>query len=232
MLLKRIRKMLRESLPNITVVPKWETEWWLKPATFAFAGTTHQLFCHTHNCGWPPARMTERSVELAIADYWLSQISGPIVEIGAVTPYYWPGRVPRVIDPADEHPGVTDSCSLFDVDVAKMNVICLSTLEHVGSGEYGLPVEVDGPIRALQYLTEKCAQYLISLPFGYHPSIDRQIFSPNPPLPARYLVRSTTGNDWRECAWRDAIAPIASRYGESKSSWANGLAILSRGGGL
>ena len=53
-------------------------------------------FHHHHNCGFPGKRRTERTVELAIADWWLKQ-HPDAVEVGAVTPYYWPGRVANVI---------------------------------------------------------------------------------------------------------------------------------------
>ena len=70
--------------------------------TFNFLGRVYKLFCHTHNCGWPPFRMTERSVELALADEWLTTKDN-VIEIGAVTPYYWPKRISNVVDPTDSH---------------------------------------------------------------------------------------------------------------------------------
>ena len=229
---QELKTFLMRGLPGAAVVPKWSIDWWRSIPEFTFNSVHYWAFCHSHNCGWPPSRMTERSVELALADRWLSNVSGPVIEIGAVTPYYWPGRVGRVVDPADEHPLVTDRVSLFDIDTTGFNVLCLSTLEHIGSGEYAQPVDAKGPTKALAHLTKNCRDYLITTPFGYHPDVDASIFNDARPASARFMVRSTGDNDWRECPPADArVAPL-DKSGMNRFAWANALAILSRGGGI
>jgi hypothetical protein len=228
---QRIKTFLRRGLP-VAVVPGWSIEWWRSVPEFTFNSNHYFAFCHNYLVGWPPSRMTERAIELALADRWLSQVSGPVIEIGAVTPYFWPSRVTRVVDPADEHPLVTDRASLFDIDTTGLNVLCLSTLEHIGSGEYGQPVFPTGPTKALAHLTANCRDYLFTTPFGYHPDVDASIFGEAPPVPTRYLARSPEGNDWRECSARDARVTPRSKSGMNHSAWANGLAVLSRGGGI
>jgi hypothetical protein len=227
-----IKRIARHRLPGVAVIPSWQAEWWQSVPSFLFNGRQYTAFCHTYNCGWPPSRMTERSVELGLTDSWLTQVDGPVIEVGAVTPYYWPGRVSRVVDPGDDHPQVTDRTSLFDLDFAQANVLCLSTLEHIGSGEYGQPKESHGPLDALDHLTSACRSYLITVPFGWHSDIDTTIFSKNLQLPARYLVRSVDGNDWRECGPLEARVPFQETQKRSSRAWSNGLAVLSRGGGL
>ncbi len=102
--------------------------WWESQPTFEFAGKVFKLFVSNHNCGWPPARMTERAVELPLADRWLESVDAArVMEIGAVTPYYWPRRVPHVVDPYDPHPLVTTKASLFDVDLSAGPVLSIST---------------------------------------------------------------------------------------------------------
>lgn len=95
-------------------------------------GSSLPCFYHPHNCGVNASpRRTERTVELPIADRWLHAVDlANVVEIGAVTPYYWPGRIARVIDPADNR--ATEKASLFDVDFAGRDVLSISTIEHVG----------------------------------------------------------------------------------------------------
>ena len=176
--------------------------------------------------------MTERSIELALADRWLSHVYGPVIEIGAVTPYYWPKRVMRVVDPADPHSLVTDRVSLFDIDTTALNVLCLSTLEHIGSGEYDQPVDPKGPTKALIHLTRNCVDYLITVPFGYHPDADASLFNNAPSIPAKFMVRSTDTNDWRECSATEARVLPRSRSGMNRFAWANGLAVLVKGGGI
>lgn len=229
-----LKHIARHGLPGVAVIPARQAEWWRSVPTFPFNGRWYEAFCHVHNCGWPPSRMTERSVELGLADRWLAHVQEPVVEVGAVTPYYWPGRVHRIVDPADDHPQVTDLVSLFAVDFTQVNVLCLSTLEHIGTGEYGLARDAQGPLDALAHLTAACRNYLITVPFGQHREIDAVIFGDHPPLPTRYLVRSVDGNDWRECSAREAHVPPGEQDKEIQSSraWSNGLAIMSRGGGL
>ncbi|HWI20091.1 MAG TPA: hypothetical protein VNT81_20200 [Vicinamibacterales bacterium] len=70
------------------------------------------------------------------------------------------------------------------------------------------------------------------MPYGFHPDVDENIFGPHPPLPTRYLVRSTDANDWRECSAEDARVPIFSRFGETQRSWSNALAIMVTGGDI
>src|SRR4051812_26796604 len=125
---------------GLRLTPTWRD---LLPE-FHYRGRRYPGFVHAHNCGWPPAAMTERSVELAVANAWLDEQPGDIIEIGAVTPYYWPGRIGRIVDPVDTHPRVTDRVSLFDMDFSGQTVLSLSTLEHVGEGDYGLATFNDG----------------------------------------------------------------------------------------
>ena len=92
---------------GIQLIPEWNFQWRRYARTFCFSGKEFNYFYHSYNCGWPPY-VTERSVELALADFWLDHIDpSDVIEIGAVTPYYWPGRVSSIVDPCDSHPAVT-----------------------------------------------------------------------------------------------------------------------------
>ena len=71
---------------------KKQIKWWRNIKKFTLNDKEYFLFTHNINCGWPPFRMTERSVELHVADEWINN-HNDIIEVGAVTPYYWPGRI-------------------------------------------------------------------------------------------------------------------------------------------
>ena len=158
--------------------------WWESQPTFEFAGKVFKLFVSNHNCGWPPARMTERAVELPLADRWLESVDAArVIEIGAVTPYYWPRRVPQVVDPYDPHPLVTTRASLFDVDLSAGPVLSISTLEHVGIGDYGLPVDHSLAEKAFRKVFKESQSFLITVPVGYNETMDRF------PFPERSLER-------------------------------------------
>jgi len=163
--------------------------------------------------------MTERSIELALADRWLATYPNT-VEIGAVTPYYWPGRVGTVVDPGDSHPNVTDTCSLFDYDATRRTVLCVSTVEHVGTGEYGLPTLGQGPPEAIQHIM-RADHYLITLPSGWNPLAD--VVFETPWLHARYLAR-VSGNTWHEVPY--SAAKIAYTDRGLITCHANGLCII------
>ena len=112
---------------GLQLVPSWRLQWWTAAAGFDFWGRAYRCFYHVYNCGWPPY-VSERCVELALADVWLAQVPAEeLVEIGAVTPYYWPGSVGRIVDPFDPHPRVTDRKSLFDLELTGSRVLSIST---------------------------------------------------------------------------------------------------------
>ena len=151
--------------------------WWESQPTFEFAGKVFKLFVSNHNCGWPPARMTERAVELPLADRWLESVDAArVMEIGAVTPYYWPRRVPHVVDPYDPHPLVTTRASLFDVDLSAGPVLSISTLEHIGIGDYGLPADHSLAEKAFRKVFKESQSFLITVPVGYNETLDRFLF--------------------------------------------------------
>jgi hypothetical protein len=203
---------------------------WLTPLRFTFRRREYRYFFHYHNCGWPPSRCTERTVELALADSWLDRIDPEAVyEIGAVTPYYWPRRVPNVVDPADPHKLVTVRRSLFDLDLQGRDVLSISTLEHIGTGQYGLARAPGQAVAALRKILQEARNLLVTVPVGFNAVLDEALFTAAPQLAdvaLHFLVRQPDGLHWRQ--ERD---PLRARlpYGEP---WANSVAILERGTAL
>ncbi|MDB5311372.1 MAG: hypothetical protein JWO38_5574 [Gemmataceae bacterium] len=224
---------------GMAVVPAWRWREFhaIPDQTFPFAGREFLYFLHHYNCGRHPVTGTERMVELALADRWLSRASPTeVVEVGAVTPYYWPGRVGRVVDPTDPHPQVSDRTSILDLDMTGRAVLCLSTLEHVGSGEYGLPPDPAALRRAVDKLFAEARAFLVTIPAGYTPHADQMAFEA--PLPAdvaaRFLVRSPSPPYWREVsdptAARRPYGPHVRAPGDPLG--ASGLVVWERGGYL
>lgn len=222
---------------GLIVLPAWrwqEAQGW-GGQTFRLAGRDFPFFTHHHNCGLHPETATERTVELPLADRWLAAAPADrVIEVGAVTPYYWPGRVGRVVDPSDTHPQVTDRASLLDVDLTGRAVLCLSTLEHVGSGEYGLPADPALLHRAVEKLFAEASAFLITMPAGYNAQADAVLFDRSRPadVTARYLVRQPGPPYWAE-----VTDPAAARrpYGTTRTATgtathgANALVVWERG---
>jgi hypothetical protein len=227
---------------GLQALPAWRIQWWKAAARFELWGRSYPCFYHAFNCGWPPYA-SERCVELALADAWLRDL-GPaaeVVEVGAVTPYYWPRRVGRVIDPFDPHPDVTDRCSLFQTDLNGERVLSVSTLEHIGTGEYGSSEGPEQNAAAFRKLFRECRQFLVTVPAGYNPRVDELVFdSGTIPLDVAvsFLVRD--GDD----GWRQEVEPTRARlpYGDPAvmkqfpgthiGRWANAVIVLERGGAL
>jgi hypothetical protein len=57
------------------------------------------------------------------------------------------GKLDNVVDPADPRVLVTLRASLFDFDLRVRTALSISSLEHVGTGQYGLWME-SGQARA------------------------------------------------------------------------------------
>jgi hypothetical protein len=202
-----------------------------KPLTFRLGEVDFQQFAHFYNCGWPYlATATERSVELALADRWLDLVDNErVLEVGAVSPYYWPKRVMNVLDPTDAHPNVTVKKSLFDVDLTGKSVLSISTFEHIGIGDYGLSTDEAASARALDKLFKESPCFLATFAAGYNLWLDQHLITERK-LPSdvdlRLLVRDHSGIGWHE---KELSADSLRPYG---SSGGNALFIIHRGTGL
>lgn len=185
---------------------------------FYFAGNLYPLFEHSFNCGYYQGLMTERSIELSIATDWIEKHDN-IIEIGAVTPYYINSpHIRMIVDPTDKHRAVTHQSSLFELQLKEQNVLSISTVEHIGTGDYGFH-EAKSSIDALNKIRKEAASYLITVPLGYNPLLDCWI-SDNLNQPDIYVLVREIGNCWKELDLSQGLPEIL--YGP----WANGLAII------
>jgi hypothetical protein len=217
-----------------SLVSDWDIDYWYGHE-FSFNGRIYPLFAHRFNCGWPPRRMTERSVELALADAWLQQIERraepqDVWEIGAVTPYYWPKRVPNVVDPYDSHPFANIRQSLFDISLTGRSVLSISTFEHIGVAEYGQQERPGLAIAAIEKLFLEASSFMVTVPIGYNQSLDDFLFSGvAQPAEIGFLMRPARGNSWRQVGSLEASkATYGPRAYDNPAGWANGLVILER----
>jgi hypothetical protein len=222
---------------GLRLLPGWRVQWWSAGQKFARRGREYACFYHGFNCGWPPY-VSERCVELAVADAWLGhRPPAEVMEIGAVTPYYWPHRVATVVDPFDEHPLVTHRASLFELRLDKP-VLSISTFEHIGKSDYGSTEPEESSTLAFRKLFDEAPQFLVTVPMGYNSRVDELLFSGGFPADVQvdFVVRDGEWG-WREA--RDAAdarrpygdADVQAKFpGTSIGVWANSVAILERGG--
>ena len=189
--------------------------------TFEYRGQNILLYEHPYNCGYFDGRMTERSVELALAKEWLENCNGNVAEVGAVTPYYfYSDKISDVIDPTDQHIRVNCKNSIFDVSLRGKNVLSISTVEHIGLNEYGLTENMN-VIDAIEKILNEAESYLITAPLGYNHVLDNWVRD-NRDNPIIRIMKRGINNHWIEISTYD-FEEI--NYGPM---WAYGLLIIEK----
>lgn len=185
---------------------------------FEFNGKSFALFEHSFNCGYINERMTERSVELSLALNYI-QMQDNITELGAVTPYYFfEDKIFEIIDPTDAHKRATKK-SLFDCDLTGKNILSISTVEHIGTSDYGMN-EKKTPIDAIEKILKEASSCLITAPLGYNRILDEWV-KENQSNPKVKVLKRYINNHW-ECV-KDGNIAI-----DYTPLWANGLVIIEK----
>lgn len=204
---------------NADVFDYFENEAVFSDSTFSLGGKDYVLFEHPYNCGYIHKRMTERSVELTLAKEYINNCNGQIVEIGAVTPYYfYDDKVSEIIDPTDIHRRVTKK-SIFACDLKNKNVLSISTVEHIGTSDYGMH-ETKTTVDAVEKILGEAASCLITAPLGYNRLLDEWV-KENQKSSMVKLLQRKLNNHWIE---------ITGHYRaiEYTQLWANGLVIIEK----
>lgn len=125
-------------------------------------------FYHTYNS----TISNERCVEVALGMEFIRKYPD-FIEVGAVLPYYGI-RGNKIIDCFD--PEGDDEKRLSECDIRNQNVLCISTLEHFGTSEYGNEKmsNLEGLAGLLQIMTTS-KNYLITIPLGVNKELDKQL---------------------------------------------------------
>lgn len=117
----------------------------------------------------------DRNIEIPLTELYIKQfpLTTHFTEIGAVLPYWSNMQINSTIyDPYDPHP----DCVHLDcekVDLMGQNVICISTLEHIGKEEYGnTEIDPKKAIRCFKKIIKDSLTFFITIPVGYHKELD------------------------------------------------------------
>lgn len=186
------------------------------------------LYESDYNCGHIGERMTERGIELCFAqDFIKSYVEeGHFIEVGAVTPYYFPNVVPEVLDFWDKHEQVNHHCDIFDFDFTGYDVLSMSTIEHVGLDEdkyEGAPKQKGTSVQALNKLLSESRHCLITWPIGYNELLDD--YAKNNDIEGlKFFIRGKYDNAWHE--EQDKQKALKIKY--SHFRWADAIAVVSR----
>lgn len=182
--------------------------------SFIYKGKTVKLEESSYNCGFRHNRMTERCLEMAIAKVWLTKNKKNVVEVGAVSPYYFSNLTHDVCDPSDTHGRVNLKTSMFNVDLKNKNVLSISTIEHIGTGEYGVPIdESESAILALEKIVNESQKCLITFPIGANKDLEQYVFQNQLPESVKisFFVRNSEDNDFKET--KDINLVKSTKYG-------------------
>ena len=123
--------------------------------------------------GYNSPNSNERRVELPISFWFIENYSENLIEIGEVSPFY---REPNhtVYDLVNQH-GKTIVKDVMDVDYTGANVVSVSTIEHVGHGDYGHAKEEGKAWKLFEKIRKESKNYLISFPVGYNLSLEKTL---------------------------------------------------------
>lgn len=118
---------------------------------FTFKDKEYEYIDRNHNA----TRDNERGIELALAKEFLKQATD-VVEIGAVTPYYFEEYTHPVFDLTDEHPRNNQRDGRSQ-EVKGKDLLSISTVEHFGKGA----------VSFIQEVIKDARTYLVTFPMGY-----------------------------------------------------------------
>jgi hypothetical protein len=198
------------------------------PSKFKFNNIFTNHFFHEFNTNKPPFRYTERTIELALADKFLKNVRGSVTEVGAVTPYYWPGRVKEVIDPMDKSPYVTNRIDWLEYEEEIESLLSISTFEHIGLDDYSLKKDPSKTKVAFQKLVQIKGDILCTFPGGYNNHLDQMVFElcrQKSKLNIYIFQRGILGNNWKQVDPKE-IGTFNFSYGPF---WANTLIVIHKG---
>ncbi|ABK44144.1 glycosyl transferase, group 1 [Magnetococcus marinus MC-1] len=138
----------------------------------------------------PQGVSSERGVEIPLAMRWCLSVEN-FIEVGAVLPYF--GMTTHtVIDWADPFPG----CQRVDaetLDYRGKNVLSISTLEHVGLGDYGLQAESGKAVRLFERILHDANACFLSVPMGVNQELQHHLFKRHKQINWFAFVRQSLG---------------------------------------
>lgn len=143
--------------------------------------------------GYNNPRSNERKVELPIAFWFIEEYNDNLIELGEVSCFYKDAEHPIYDLRADN--STTIVMDISDIDYKGKNVVSVSTLEHVGNGDYGYPKYPEKVLKLLQKIISQSKNYLLTFPVGFNRQLEKTITDQN----MRYilLVRDEK-NNWTQ----------------------------------
>lgn len=115
----------------------------------------------------------ERRSELPLGAWFLEQCNGDIIEIGEVMPYHI--KAEHTCYDYGPQKETTIKKDALTIDYTGKNVLTISTIEHVGSGDYGIPEKRGQALELLKMILDNAKNYMITFPVGYNRQFEEDI---------------------------------------------------------
>ena len=122
--------------------------------------------------------INERCIELAIGMRYMEKVGHDnLVEVGAVMPHYGYCEHPIIDLFSDDHPaGDVQAVDAETCDFTGKDVLCLSTIEHIGKEDYDNPdIDAEKAIRILDKITAESNSFLVTWGTRYHNELDTYV---------------------------------------------------------
>lgn len=142
---------------------------------------------------WGPynnPRTNERNIELPIGFWFIENYGDNLVEIGEVTAMYREAKHPVYDLSSDQADRRRD---VFDINMTDKNVLSISTVEHVGFGDYGNKPEPHLAIEAIKKIRKEAQKYMITYPVGYNVELDDDLMESGIPY---FVMFRDERNKW------------------------------------
>jgi hypothetical protein len=190
-----------------------------QPAFFVFNDQEYAYFEHPYNGTW----MNERAVEIPLMWEQLKSYSPErVLEVGNVLSHYFVTKH-AVVDKYERRPGVISN-DILDVELPQKFdcIVSISTLEHIGWDETPrVPGKHISAIMKMKQLLSVDGKLFATVPLGYNPSFDQDLFSGKLGCSQAFYFKRLTKETWCQASL-DQVR--ASRYGE-KYRTTDGLAV-------
>lgn len=129
-------------------------------STFKIGNLELEYIREDSNSAWRNCR----SVELALGKWFIEKFENNVLEVGDVTCHYSFFKEHLIVDPFGPYEkSIRKSAEL--VDYTNLNVLSISTLEHLNNTEYENN-DPDLGIKVLQKIHKEAKNYLITIPVG------------------------------------------------------------------
>ena len=122
--------------------------------------------------------INERCIELALGLRYMEKVGHDnLTEVGCVMPHYGYCEHP-IIDlfSEDSRAGVVQYVDAVECDFSGRDVLCLSTVEHIGKSDYdNTDIDPEKAIRILDKITNEANSFLITWGACYHHELDTHV---------------------------------------------------------